>query len=65
MAAAATQSDKLRLVVVKTEDIPLTREVSAIYNGRFIEMLISHVPDKFTSASASANPADDEPALQE
>jgi hypothetical protein len=59
------QSDKLRLVIVKTEDIPRTREVFAIYNGRFIEMLIAHVPDKFTSACASANPADDEPALQE
>jgi hypothetical protein len=58
-------SDKLRFIIVRTEGVPLTREVFAVYSGRFIEMLIAHVPDKFTSACATPNPANDEPALEE
>ena len=60
------QSDKLRLVILKSKTVPLTREVFAVYHGRFIEMLISHVADRYTSASASPNPVSgDEPALVE
>jgi hypothetical protein len=57
------KSDMLRLVIVKTERVPLTREIYAVFHGRFIEMLIAHVPNKFTQASASPNPAEGEPAL--
>lgn len=58
-------SDKLRMVIVKTEGVPLTREIYSVYHGRFIEMLIAHVANKFTSVSASPNPVSgDEPALE-
>jgi hypothetical protein len=55
-------SDKLRLRIIGPES-GLSREVFAVYHGRFIEMLIAHVPEKFTQAVATANPANDEPAL--
>ena len=59
------KSDKLRLVIVANTKVPLTREIFAVYHGRFIEMLISHVDDRFTSACASPNPVDDEPELED
>jgi hypothetical protein len=59
------KSDMLRLVIVNNTKVPLTREIFAVYHGRFIEMLIAHVSDKFTQASASPNPAEGEPAIQE
>jgi hypothetical protein len=59
------QSDKLRFVIVKTEGVPLVREIYAVYQGRFIEMLIAHVASKFTSVTATPNPVSgDEPALE-
>jgi hypothetical protein len=58
------EADKLRFVILKTEGLPLTREIFAIYHGRFIEMLIVHVANDFTHAIASANPVNDEPALE-
>jgi hypothetical protein len=57
------QNDRLRLRIIPPEGQPLTREVFAVYQGRFIEMLIAHVPDYFTQASAGANPVNDEPSL--
>ena len=57
------KSDVLRFVIVKTDGIPLTRESFAVYHGRFIEMLVSHVADRFTNTCASPNPAQGEPAL--
>jgi len=58
------KSDMLRFVILNTEGIPLTREIFAIFHGRFIEMLMAHMSNKFTRASASPNPAPgDEPAL--
>jgi hypothetical protein len=59
------ESDRLRLRIVKPENEGLTREVFAVYHGRFIETLLAHAPDCFTRASASANPAEDEPALED
>jgi hypothetical protein len=57
------KADKLRLTILNNEKVPLTREIFAVYHGRFIEMLISHVADRYTSASATPNPASDEPVL--
>jgi hypothetical protein len=45
------QSDKLRLTILAPQS-GVTREIFAVYHGRFIEMLIAHVPDDFTSANA-------------
>ncbi|SEB44219.1 hypothetical protein [Terriglobus roseus] len=50
------QDDKLRLTIMGTQ-AGLSREVYAVYHGRFIEMLIAHVPGKFTTVSASPNAA--------
>jgi len=59
------QSDKLRLVIINNQKVPFTRELFAVYHGRFIEMLISHVANRYTSASASPSPVSgDEPALE-
>lgn len=59
------KSDVLRFVIIKPEDTPLTREIFAVYHGRFIEMLIAHVADRVTNACASPNPVSgDEPALE-
>jgi hypothetical protein len=43
----------------------VTREIFAVYHGRFIEMLIAHVPGYFTDARATPNPDNDEAALQD
>ena len=51
------QDDKLRLTILKTEGVSLTREIYAVYHGRFIEMLVAHVPANFSSTYASPNPA--------
>lgn len=56
------QSDKLRLRIIGPQS-GLSREVFAVYHGRFIEMLAAHVAKRFSQATATANPADDEPAL--
>jgi hypothetical protein len=59
------KSDMLRLVILNNTKVTFTREIFAVYHGRFIEMLISHVSDRYTSASASPNPVSgDEPALE-
>jgi hypothetical protein len=50
------QDDNLRLAILGTK-AGLSREVYAVYHGRFIEMLIAHVPCKFTTVSASPNAA--------
>jgi hypothetical protein len=58
------QPDRLRLVIRKSKTVPLTREVFAIYHGRFIEMLIEHVPKDFVRASATPNPVKGDAAIQ-
>jgi len=42
----------------------VAREVFAVYQCRFIEMLIKHVPDKFKEARASSNPEGDDASIQ-
>ena len=58
------QADKLRLTIIAPKS-GISREVFAVYHGRFIEMLIAHVSGRFTTISASPNPVPgDEPDLQ-
>lgn len=59
------ESDKLRFLIVRAKGVSLTREVYAVYHGRFIEMLIAHVPEYFTGASATPNPGEREPPVEE
>jgi len=58
------QADRLRLVIRNSKTAPLTRKVFAVYHGRFIEMLIAHVPDYFTRASGTPNPAKGDAAIE-
>jgi hypothetical protein len=57
--------DRLRFRFLKPKANEVTREIFAVYHGRFIEMLIAHVPGYFTDARATPNPDNDEAALQD
>jgi hypothetical protein len=60
------KSDMLRMVILNNKKVTFTREIFAVYHGRFIEMLTSHAPELYTSASASPNPVSgDEPVLED
>ena len=58
------EKERLRLRIIKPENKKVAREVFAVYQGRFIEMLVKHVPDLFTDARATPNPDADEPSLE-
>jgi hypothetical protein len=47
---------KLQFSIVSNRTVPLTREIFAVYHGRFIEMLIAHVSDRHTHVDATASP---------
>jgi hypothetical protein len=51
-----TQSDRLIFNTVTPTDQSLSSEAYAIYHGRFIEMLLAHFDEKFTSVTATAMP---------
>jgi len=56
-----TDQNGLFFGIVKTKDVPLTRALYGIYQGRFIEMLVTHFPNSFDLASATPllkNPPD-------
>lgn len=59
------KEDRLRFRIIKPENKVLTREIYGIYHGRFIEMLVVHVPDSITAARALPHPAKDEPDVEE
>jgi len=42
--------------IIKPKNAAITWEFYGVYHGRFIEMLIVHFHDRFTSAEASATP---------
>ena len=58
------KSDMLRLVILKNKNTALSREIFAVYHGRFIEMLISHLPGLYTHATASPSPVSGDAALE-
>lgn len=47
------EAGELRLIIVSPKDTKLTKVVSGIYHGRFIEMLGMHFESKFTTATAT------------
>jgi hypothetical protein len=59
------EKNRLRLRLLKPKDQGLVREVFAVYHGRFIEMLIAHVPGYFTDARATPSPERDESELDD
>jgi hypothetical protein len=59
----AAIDEGLRLRILKPEGEELPRAIYSIYHGRFIEMLVTHVPTLFSRAVATSDPASNEPAL--
>jgi len=51
---------QLVLNTLKPKDTKITWEVYGIYHGRFIESMIIHCHDLFTSAQATASPTKDD-----
>jgi len=52
------QTDRLVFRILGRKTERMSKEVYAVYHGRFIEMLLAHFDDKFTIANATAMPAD-------
>jgi hypothetical protein len=46
----------LVMYIIRPQDRNISKEVYAIYHGRFIEMITAHFDSSFSSASASAMP---------
>jgi hypothetical protein len=56
----STATGQLVLNTLKPRDKNITWEVYGIYHGRFIESMIIHCHDLFTSAQATASPTADD-----
>ena len=52
----STKADSLRLTIVSPRSKNISREVYAVYHGRFIEMLLALFDQLFAEAVASALP---------
>jgi hypothetical protein len=50
----SVQTGQLVFMIIGKESEAMSTEVYAVYHGRFIEMLLAHFDDKFSSASATA-----------
>jgi hypothetical protein len=59
------EAERLRLRLLKPKNREINREIFAVYHGRFIEMLVAHVPSYFTDARATPNPDKDESTVQD
>jgi hypothetical protein len=59
------EDKRLRFKFLKPKDKTVTREFFAVYQGRFIEMLIEHAPEHFTDVRATPNPEKDEAKLSD
>ena len=49
---------ELRFGILKNKNINLSTVIYGVYHGRFIEMLLSHFDNKFTTVQATAQKAD-------
>jgi len=49
---------ELQFGIVGSKNGKLTAEIYGVYHGRFIEMLLIHFNDKFSTASATAKKTD-------
>jgi hypothetical protein len=52
----SVHSGTLALSILPPNGTALSKEVYAIYHGRFIEMVLAHFDTEFTSGSATAMP---------
>ena len=50
----SVQTGQLVFMIIGKESEAMSTEMYAVYHGRFIEMLLAHFDDKFSSASATA-----------
>jgi hypothetical protein len=50
----SVQTGQLVFMIIGQEGEAMSTEVYAVYHGRFIEMLLTHFDNKFSSASATA-----------
>lgn len=54
------KTGNLTFGIIPPRSVAISREVYAIYHGRFIEMLLVHFDEKFSAAIASAMPTNDD-----
>jgi len=45
--------DQLRFKIIGQKSVPLSKEIYAVYHGRFSEMLLAHFDDRLTAVTAS------------
>lgn len=50
----SVMSGSLTLGIIGQSGIPMSKEVYAVYHGRFLEMLLAHFDQSFSSAQATA-----------
>ncbi len=53
----SVQSGRLVFTMLGNTRVVTTWEIYAVYQGRFIEAMISHCHDSFSTAAATANPS--------
>lgn len=51
---ATVEPDRLIFGIIPSTVFTLTDTVYGVYHGRFIEMLLAHLSDQFTTAAATA-----------
>jgi hypothetical protein len=49
---------ELRFGILKQKDVILSKQVYGLYHGRFIDMLLTHFDDHFSTALATAGKAE-------
>jgi hypothetical protein len=52
--APTTEDGQLLFTLIPQSDVKMTKVVYGVYHGRFIEMLLPHFDDDFTTATATA-----------
>jgi hypothetical protein len=48
------EGNELRFAIIKSKGSNVSREVYAIYHGRFIEMMLAHFDNQYEKAAATA-----------
>lgn len=54
------ETNQLKIIIIKQQDITMSSEVYAIYHGRFIESMLVHCDKFFSSAVATALATDED-----
>jgi len=50
-------TDRITFIIFPPKNIVLSREIYAVYHGRFVEMLLVHFDTDFSSANATSMPS--------